>query len=270
MSSEFAIKVSELVKNYRIYARPIDRVREMFSIRRRRYHSDFAALADLSFSVERGETVGIIGPNGSGKSTLMHILGFLDTLTKGQYKFRGKDVSNLNDDELAALRNKSIGFVFQNFNLLPKTTVWDNVRLPLLYAEGKVDLGIVDQVIESVGLTHRKDYMSNQLSGGEKQRVAIARAIIARPRLLLADEPTGNVDDRIAMRLMHLLSELNKIGTTVVVATHSQSLVSAFAHPRLHLVNGELEILRPGAGVTQAPANVPDLPAEPHGMGHPP
>jgi putative ABC transport system ATP-binding protein len=177
----------------------------------------------LNFGIKEGEFISIMGPSGSGKSTLMHILGFLDTLTKGQYKFRGKDVSNLNDDELAALRNKSIGFVFQNFNLLPKTTVWDNVRLPLLYAEGKVDLGIVDQVIESVGLTHRKDYMSNQLSGGEKQRVAIARALVNSPDIVFADEPTGNLDSKSGLQVMSILQELNRNGKTVILVTHETS-----------------------------------------------
>ncbi|MBT7553290.1 ABC transporter ATP-binding protein [bacterium] len=180
-------------------------------------------LHDLNFGIKEGEFISIMGPSGSGKSTLMHILGFLDTLTKGQYKFRGKDVSNLNDDELAALRNKSIGFVFQNFNLLPKTTVWDNVRLPLLYAEGKVDLGIVDQVIESVGLTHRKDYMSNQLSGGEKQRVAIARALVNSPDIVFADEPTGNLDSKSGLQVMSILQELNRNGKTVILVTHETS-----------------------------------------------
>lgn len=180
-------------------------------------------LHDLNFGIKEGEFISIMGPSGSGKSTLMHILGFLDTLTKGQYKFRGKDVSNLDDDKLASLRNKSIGFVFQNFNLLPKTTVWDNVRLPLLYAEGKVDTGIVDQVIESVGLTHRKDYTSNQLSGGEKQRVAIARALVNSPDIVFADEPTGNLDSKSGLQVMSILQDLNRNGKTVILVTHETS-----------------------------------------------
>ncbi|MBT4349238.1 ABC transporter ATP-binding protein [bacterium] len=180
-------------------------------------------LHELSFDIKEGEFISIMGPSGSGKSTLMHILGFLDTLTKGQYKFRGQDVSNLDDDKLAELRNKSIGFVFQNFNLLPKTSVWDNVHLPLLYSTTKKSASIVDQVIESVGLTHRKDYLSNQLSGGEKQRVAIARALVNSPDIVFADEPTGNLDSKSGLQVMSILQELNKNGKTVILVTHETS-----------------------------------------------
>jgi putative ABC transport system ATP-binding protein len=180
-------------------------------------------LYGLDFDIKEGEFIAIMGPSGSGKSTLMHILGFLDTLTKGQYKFRGKDVSNLNDDQLANLRNKSIGFVFQNFNLLPKTSIWDNVRLPLLYTAKPKDLSIVDQVIKSVGLSHRRDYMSNQLSGGEKQRVAIARALVNSPDIVFADEPTGNLDSKSGLQVMSILQELNKNGKTVILVTHETS-----------------------------------------------
>ena len=180
-------------------------------------------LHELSFDIKEGEFISIMGPSGSGKSTLMHILGFLDTLTKGQYKFRGQYVSNLDDDKLAELRNKSIGFVFQNFNLLPKTSVWDNVHLPLLYSTTKKSASIVDQVIESVGLTHRKDYLSNQLSGGEKQRVAIARALVNSPDIVFADEPTGNLDSKSGLQVMSILQELNKNGKTVILVTHETS-----------------------------------------------
>ena len=180
-------------------------------------------LYGLNFDIKEGEFIAIMGPSGSGKSTLMHILGFLDTLTNGKYMFRGQDVSHLNDDELASLRNKSIGFVFQNFNLLPKTSVWDNVRLPLLYTEEKKDLAVVDQVIESVGLSHRKDYLSNQLSGGEKQRVAIARALVNSPDIIFADEPTGNLDSTSGLQVMSILQDLNKNGKTVILVTHETS-----------------------------------------------
>jgi len=196
-------------------------------------------LHDLSFHIKEGEFIAIMGPSGSGKSTLMHILGFLDTLTKGQYKFRGKDVSHLDDDELAKLRNKSIGFVFQNFNLLPKTSVWDNVRLPLLYVEQKKDLSIVDQVIKSVDLSHRRDYMSNQLSGGEKQRVAIARALVNAPDIIFADEPTGNLDSKSGLQVMSILQNLNASGKTIILVTHETS-TAEHAKRIIRLKDGKL------------------------------
>ncbi len=177
-------------------------------------------LQDVNFVIEKGEFVSIMGPSGSGKSTLMHILGFLDTLSTGKYLFFGKDVSKLSEDELAVLRNKSVGFVFQNFNLLPKTTVWENVRLPLLYADEKPNFGIVDQMIDSVGLGHRRNYFSNQLSGGEKQRVAIARALVNSPDIIFADEPTGNLDSKSGLQVMSILQNLNKEGKTIILVTH--------------------------------------------------
>lgn len=179
-----------------------------------------SVLEDINFKIEKGEFVSIMGPSGSGKSTLMHILGFLDTLTSGQYLFFNKDVSKLSEDELAVLRNKSVGFVFQNFNLLPKTTVWENVRLPLLYTEKKSDYAIVDQMIKNVGLEHRRDYFSNQLSGGEKQRVAIARALVNSPDIIFADEPTGNLDSKSGLQVMSILQNLNKEGKTIILVTH--------------------------------------------------
>ncbi len=179
-----------------------------------------SVLQDINFGIEKGEFVSIMGPSGSGKSTLMHILGFLDTVSSGQYLFFDKDVSKLSEDELAVLRNKSVGFVFQNFNLLPKTTVWENVRLPLLYTEKKSDYAIVDQMIKSVGLEHRRDYFSNQLSGGEKQRVAIARALVNSPDIIFADEPTGNLDSKSGLQVMSILQNLNKEGKTIILVTH--------------------------------------------------
>jgi ABC-type lipoprotein export system ATPase subunit len=179
-----------------------------------------SVLQDINFGIGKGEFVSIMGPSGSGKSTLMHILGFLDTVSSGQYLFFDKDVSKLSEDELAVLRNKSVGFVFQNFNLLPKTTVWENVRLPLLYTEKKSDYAIVDQMIKSVGLEHRRDYFSNQLSGGEKQRVAIARALVNSPDIIFADEPTGNLDSKSGLQVMSILQNLNKEGKTIILVTH--------------------------------------------------
>ncbi len=179
-----------------------------------------SVLQDINFGIEKGEFVSIMGPSGSGKSTLMHILGFLDTVSSGQYLFFDKDVSKLSEDELAVFRNKSVGFVFQNFNLLPKTTVWENVRLPLLYTEKKSDYAIVDQMIKNVGLEHRRDYFSNQLSGGEKQRVAIARALVNSPDIIFADEPTGNLDSKSGLQVMSILQNLNKEGKTIILVTH--------------------------------------------------
>ncbi len=179
-----------------------------------------SVLQDINFTIDKGEFVSIMGPSGSGKSTLMHILGFLDTLSAGQYLFFDKDVSKLSEDELAVLRNKSVGFVFQNFNLLPKTTVWENVRLPLLYTEKKSDYAIVDQMIKNVGLEHRRNYFSNQLSGGEKQRVAIARALVNSPDIIFADEPTGNLDSKSGLQVMSILQNLNKEGKTIILVTH--------------------------------------------------
>ncbi len=177
-------------------------------------------LQNISFVIQQGEFVSIMGPSGSGKSTLMHILGFLDTISSGKYLFFNKDVSSLSEDELAVLRNKSVGFVFQNFNLLPKTTVWENVRLPLLYADNKPNFSVVDQVIDSVALGHRRNYFSNQLSGGEKQRVAIARALVNSPDIIFADEPTGNLDSKSGLQVMSILQSLNNEGKTIILVTH--------------------------------------------------
>lgn len=177
-------------------------------------------LHDINLKIGKGEFLAIMGPSGSGKSTLMHILGFLDTLTTGKYIFQDKDVSSLDDDTLALYRNQKVGFVFQSFNLLPKTSVWENVRLPLLYSGSLVDEKKVDQAIASVELTHRKQYLSNQLSGGEKQRVAIARALVNNPDIIFADEPTGNLDSRSGTQIMAILQKLNAEGHTIILVTH--------------------------------------------------
>ena len=177
-------------------------------------------LHGVDLKIEKGESIAIMCPSGSGKSTLMHILGFLDTLSKGTYHFDNKDVSSLDDDTLAQYRNKKVGFVFQSFNLLPKTSVWDNVRLPLLYSNQKVDPKVIDEAIKSVGLEHRKEHLSNQLSGGEKQRVAIARALVNKPDIIFADEPTGNLDSKSGIQIMEILQKLSNMGKTVILVTH--------------------------------------------------
>jgi putative ABC transport system ATP-binding protein len=179
-------------------------------------------LHGVSLTVDKGEFVAIMGPSGSGKSTLMHILSFLDTPTTGQYLFNGKDVSTLTSDDLARMRNESIGFVFQAFNLLPRTTVYDNVALPMLYTKTGANPDAVTKAVEAVGLGHRVNNLSNQLSGGEKQRVAIARAIVNNPDVIFADEPTGNLDSKRGNEIMRILQNMNDEGRTIIMVTHEQ------------------------------------------------
>ncbi len=196
------------------------------NLRRYFYNEDVVtkALEEVSFNIQKGEFVAIMGSSGSGKSTLMHILGFLDRHTKGEYKYKNKNVAHYSDDQLSHLRNEEIGFVFQSFNLLKKTSVFDNVMLPLIYSE-KIKhrenrKKKVLEIIDSVGLNHRLEHLSNQLSGGEKQRVAIARALVNNPQVLLADEPTGNLDSKTGLQIMKLLQNLNGQGKTVILVTH--------------------------------------------------
>lgn len=198
-------------------------------------------LHGLSFSIATGEFVSIMGPSGSGKSTLMHILGFLDHLTTGTYRFEGHDVSQLNDDELAGMRSRKVGFVFQQFNLLPKTTVLANVTLPLLYMPMSESerAGHAQRAIEAVGLAHRAQYLSNQLSGGEKQRVAIARALVNNPAVVFADEPTGNLDSKSGAQIMSILDGLNQQGRTVILVTH-ETTTAAYARRILRMKDGLL------------------------------
>ncbi len=180
-------------------------------------------LHNMNFSIEKGEFVSIMGPSGSGKSTLMQILGMLDRLSSGKYMFEGKDVSKFSDDELAKIRNKKIGFIFQSFNLLPRTTVYENVELPLLYDDvfiEKHDEDKINSALKAVGMFHRVSYLSNQLSGGEKQRVAIARALVNDPEIVFADEPTGNLDSKSGLAVMKILQQLNNEGHTVILVTH--------------------------------------------------
>ncbi|MDD4272044.1 MAG: ABC transporter ATP-binding protein [Patescibacteria group bacterium] len=178
-------------------------------------------LNGLNFNIDQGDFVAIMGPSGSGKSTLMHILGLLDRPTGGKYFLEGKDVTKLDDDELAGLRNSKIGFVFQAFNLLPRTTVLENVMLPLTYAKREeAPESRAKRILESVGLGHRLNYFTNQISGGEKQRVAIARALVNDPAVIFADEPTGNLDSKSGVQIMEILQRLNDLGNTIVLVTH--------------------------------------------------
>ena len=179
-----------------------------------------SVLHGISFKIEAGEFVAIMGPSGSGKSTLMHILGFLDNLSEGKYLFNGNDVSHLSEDELAKIRNEEVGFVFQAFHLLPKTSVYNNVKLPLLYGVAKDQDKRVKDAVKAVGLEHRINNYSNQLSGGEKQRVAIARALVNNPSIIFADEPTGNLDSKSGNAIMEILEKLNDDGHTIILVTH--------------------------------------------------
>lgn len=177
-------------------------------------------LHGIDFEIQPKEFVAIMGPSGSGKSTLMHILSLLDRPTGGTYEFEGKDTSLFDDDYLAKLRNSRIGFVFQSFNLLPRTTVLENVKLPLLYSDKKNHEKLAKETLEAVGLGHRLNYYTNQISGGEKQRVAIARALVCDPSVIFADEPTGNLDSKSGNTVMHLLQKLNEEGRTIILVTH--------------------------------------------------
>ncbi len=202
------------------------------------------ALRDIDLDVAPGEFVAIMGPSGSGKSTLMHILGCLDVPDAGSYRLNDQDVTRMNGDQLAALRNREIGFVFQNFNLLPRTSALENVETPLIYAGiGKSERRRQARAaLERMGLGERLYHLPNQLSGGQAQRVAIARALVTNPSLLLADEPTGNVDSATSAEIMSLLDELNREqGLTIVLITHEKD-VAAHAQRRLLLRDGRLEV----------------------------
>jgi len=181
-------------------------------------------LKGINFEIKAGEFVAIMGPSGSGKSTLMHVLGFLDRATGGRYLFKGQDVTNFDDNKLAELRNEEIGFVFQTYNLLARTSVLENVKLPLIYTrlKPKERTKMTLAAIEAVGLSHRINHLSNQLSGGEQQRVAIARALVNNPSVIFADEPTGNLDSRSGQQIMEIIQDLNNQGRTVILVTHER------------------------------------------------
>ena len=177
-------------------------------------------LHGIDFTMDKGEFVAIMGPSGSGKSTLMHILGFLDRPTSGLYQFEGQDTKSFSKDYLAQLRNERIGFVFQSFNLLSRTTVLDNVKLPLTYSKKVNHDDLAKKALADVGLSHRLDFYTNQISGGEKQRVAIARALVCDPAVIFADEPTGNLDSKSGNAVLSILQELNNKGHTIILVTH--------------------------------------------------
>ncbi len=217
------IEISDVVKNYQIGTIIV------------------RALRSVTLTIEKNEYVAIMGPSGSGKSTLMNILGCLDTLTKGQYVLNGTDVSKLEDNQLAEIRNKEIGFVFQTFNLLPRYTAHENVMLPLIYAGiSKADrVEIAKKMLDSVGLADRITHKPNELSGGERQRVAIARAMVNNPSIILADEPTGNLDSKTSVDIMKLVDKIHKDGNTVILVTHEEN-IAKYANRIIRLMDGQV------------------------------
>ncbi|MFT6167333.1 MAG: putative ABC transport system ATP-binding protein [Vicingaceae bacterium] len=224
MESKPLIEIEKLVRNFRLGKQEIK------------------VLKKISFSIQKNEYVALMGPSGSGKSTLMNLLGCLDTPTSGKYILNNQDVSQLSDDELAQIRNKEIGFVFQTFNLLPRATALDNVALPLIYAgmskTKRVERAMV--VLTEVGLSDRVTHRPNELSGGQRQRVAIARALVNSPSIILADEPTGNLDSQTSNEIMGLLDIIHKAGNTIILVTHEEE-IAQHAHRIIRLRDGNIE-----------------------------
>ncbi|MBS4059390.1 MAG: ABC transporter ATP-binding protein [Bacteroidetes bacterium] len=200
------------------------------------------ALRNIDLVIKRNEYVALMGPSGSGKSTLMNMIGCLDTPTSGSYMLNGNDVSRMNDNELAEIRNKEIGFIFQTFNLLPRSTALENVMLPLVYAglNKAKRLEMAEKVLADVQLTDRVKHKPNELSGGQRQRVAIARALVNNPSILLADEPTGNLDSKTSVEIMGLLEDIHKNGNTIIVVTHEEEIAKK-AHRIIRLKDGLIE-----------------------------
>ena len=220
---------------------PLIRVRDLCKV----YNpgeNEVRALDHVDLSIDKGELVGIIGHSGSGKSTLMNMLGCLDVPTSGNYYLNGKDVSNMTDDELSDVRNVEIGFIFQGFNLIPNLTAKENVELPLIYRgvskKEREDLAV--ESLKAVGLEHRLDHKPSEMSGGQQQRVAIARAIAARPPVILADEPTGNLDSRSTQEIMEVLKELHRSGRTVILITHDDE-IAAQVNRVIRIKDGKVE-----------------------------
>ncbi|MBT8326922.1 MAG: ABC transporter ATP-binding protein [Bacteroidia bacterium] len=199
------------------------------------------ALDGVDCDIDQGEYIALMGPSGSGKSTLMNIIGCLDTPTKGTYRLNNVNVSDMSDDELATIRNKEIGFVFQSFNLLPRTSALENVALPLVYAgvPKKERLEKAQTVLEKVGLGDRGNHKSNELSGGQRQRVAIARALVNNPSIVLADEPTGNLDSKSGIEIMELFNAIHDDGNTVIMVTHEED-IAKYAKRTIRMIDGKL------------------------------
>ncbi|MFH1759269.1 MAG: ABC transporter ATP-binding protein [Patescibacteria group bacterium] len=206
------------------------------------YSDGTQALRGVSFDINKGEFTAIMGPSGSGKSTLLHIIGFLDSQTGGEYHFSDKTATDHSDEEIAKIRNQKMGFIFQSFNLLPKTTVLENVKLPLLYSDKKESSwnGLAMKAIKAVGLEHRADHLAYQLSGGEKQRAAIARALVNKPDVIFADEPTGNLDSKSGQMVMATIQKLNEEdGHTIILVTH-ETYTAEHASRIIHIIDGKV------------------------------
>lgn len=213
------------------------------------------ALRDVSLDIFKNEYVALMGPSGSGKSTLMNILGCLDTPSKGEYILNGTAVAQMSDNELAQVRNKEIGFVFQTFNLMPRLSALENVMVPLIYAgiDKKQRLELAIKALEHVGLANRMKHKPNELSGGQKQRVAVARALVNKPSIILADEPTGNLDSKTSVEIMGLFEEIHKQGNTIILVTHEED-IALYAHRIVRLKDGLVESDKKNELITTAAA----------------
>jgi len=222
--SENVIEIRNMVRNFKLG------------------QEEVKVLKGIDLDIKRGDYIAFMGPSGSGKSTLMNLLGCLDTATAGTYRLNGTDVSSLSDDQLAEIRNKEIGFVFQTFNLLPRTTALDNVALPMIYAGiSKSDrTARAKDVLTSVGLADRMDHQPSQLSGGQRQRVAVGRALVNNPSIILADEPTGNLDSKTGAEIMALFDQIHSDGNTVILVTHEEE-IAEHAHRVIRLRDGVVE-----------------------------
>ena len=221
---ETVISLNGIVKNYYIGSITVE------------------ALRSVDLEIGKNEYVSIMGPSGSGKSTLMNLIGALDTATSGEYILNGTDVSKMDDNRLAEIRNKEIGFIFQTFNLLPRYTALENVTLPLVYAGvGKTErVEKAKKVLEEVGLADRMDHKPNELSGGQRQRVAVARALVNNPAIILADEPTGNLDSKTSVDIMKLFGEIHARGNTIILVTHEES-IARYSHRIIRLLDGQID-----------------------------
>lgn len=221
---ETIINLEKIVKNYYIGSIVVE------------------ALREVDIEIKRNEYVAIMGPSGSGKSTLMNLVGALDTPTSGNYVLNGTDVSKMDDDRLAEIRNREIGFIFQTFNLLPRYTALENVMLPLVYAGiGKSErTQLATKTLAEVGLSDRMDHRPNELSGGQRQRVAVARALVNTPSIILADEPTGNLDSKTSIDIMKLFGEIHSKGNTIILVTHEED-IARFAHRIIRLIDGTID-----------------------------
>lgn len=221
---ETVISLDKIVKNYYIGSITVE------------------ALRSVDIDIKRNEYVAIMGPSGSGKSTLMNLVGALDTPTGGEYILNGTDVSKMDDDKLAEIRNTEIGFIFQTFNLLPRYTALENVMLPLIYAGiPKVErIKMATETLHEVGLGDRMDHKPNELSGGQRQRVAVARALVNKPSIILADEPTGNLDSKTSVDIMKLFGDIHNKGNTIILVTHEES-IARYAHRIIRLLDGEID-----------------------------